>query len=138
MTATTSFANAYWAEGTNQYTQVQEIPQEKLESDKLGPSLGTFKLTSYCTGHCCNGKWGNTTVLGGPIIPGQTIAVDSRIIPIGTWVYINIPGQGWQKFRAEDVGGGVKGQHIDIAVLHHHETSNPAYNGYAEVRIGLA
>ncbi len=104
----------------------------------LGPSLGVFKLTSYCTGHCCNGKWGNITALGTKITPHHTIAVDRRVIPLGTWVYINIPGQGWQKFLAEDIGGGVKGNHIDIAVQNHNETFTPAYNGYAEVRIALA
>lgn len=104
----------------------------------LGPSLGMFRLTAYCTGHCCNGKWGNITALGTKITPRKTIAVDPRVIPLGTWVYINIPGQGWQKFLAEDTGGGVKGNHIDISVQNHYESFTPAYNGYAEVRIALA
>lgn len=100
-------------------------------------SFGMFKLTSYCTGHCCNGKWGNVTALGGPITPGRTIAVDESVIPLGTWVYINIEGQGWQKYRAEDTGSGVVGKHIDVAVYRHNETFNPVYNMYSEVRIAL-
>ncbi len=111
-----------------------EVSQE--EADRA-ISFGMFRLTSYCTGHCCNGKWGNITELGGPIVPGRTIAVDKSVIPLGTWVYINIEGQGWQKFRAEDTGSGVNGKHIDVAVLRHNETFNPAYNMFAEVRIAI-
>lgn len=46
----------------------------------------------------------------------HTIAVDPKIIPLGSWVYISIfkeaPNKGW--FKAEDTGGAIKGKRIDI------------------------
>jgi 3D (Asp-Asp-Asp) domain-containing protein len=41
---------------------------------------------------------------------GRTIAVDKNVIPIGWWVYIE--GIGFR--RAEDTGGAVKGNKIDV------------------------
>jgi 3D (Asp-Asp-Asp) domain-containing protein len=41
---------------------------------------------------------------------GRTIAVDTNVIPMGTWVYIE--GIGLRK--AEDTGGAVKGKKIDV------------------------
>ncbi len=50
------------------------------------------------------------TALNRPAIPGRTIAVDPRIIPFDSLVFI--PGFGWRV--AEDVGGAIKGYKIDI------------------------
>ena len=65
------------------------------------------------------------------------VRLHESVIPLGTWVYINIEGQGWQKYRAEDTGNGVVGKHIDVAVYRHNETFNPVYNMYSEVRLAL-
>ena len=50
------------------------------------------------------------TALNRPAIPGRTIAVDPRIIPFDSLVFI--PGFGWRV--AEDVGSAIKGYKIDI------------------------
>jgi 3D (Asp-Asp-Asp) domain-containing protein len=46
----------------------------------------------------------------------RSIAVDPRLIPLGSIVYIaayrHTAGHGW--FRAEDVGGAIIGRHIDV------------------------
>lgn len=51
-----------------------------------------------------------------PLVPWESIAVDPRLIPLGSWVYIPAartgPGKGW--FLAQDTGGAIKGRHLDI------------------------
>lgn len=79
--------------------------------------LGDFKITYYCSEvrkHIC-GIGTGTTATGTQVTPGRTIAVDPKIIPYGTQVYIE--GIGWR--TAEDCGGAVKGKHIDVAVKDH-------------------
>jgi len=56
-------------------------------------------------------KWRDgKTALGRKAIPGRTIAVDPRIIPFDSLVYI--PEFGW--WVAEDVGSAIKGYRIDM------------------------
>ncbi|TCS80175.1 3D domain-containing protein [Tepidibacillus fermentans] len=55
---------------------------------------------------------GSYTYLGTRPTPGRTIAVDPNVIPLGWWVYI----EGFGFRRAEDIGGSVKGNIIDIYV----------------------
>lgn len=80
-----------------------------------GTYLGTFKITHFCPCYVCNGSYGNHTAWAGEIIPGQTIAVDPSVI--GKLQWVNIDGYGLR--RAEDCGGGVQGNHIDVAVQTH-------------------
>lgn len=79
--------------------------------------LGDFKLTHYCVEtfeHIC-GTGTGLTATGTNVAAGRTIAVDPSIIPYGTEVYIE--GYGWR--IAEDCGGAVNGNQIDIAVDTH-------------------
>lgn len=76
-----------------------------------------FKLTAYCPCKQCSGKWGNSTASGKKAKSDHTVAVDKNVIPLGTMVEI-----GGKKYTAEDVGGGVKGNHIDIYFNTHQET----------------
>ena len=76
----------------------------------------TFVVTYYCTAACCNGNSHRRTASGTYLTPGRSIAVDPRIIPLGTVVYIN-----GHKYRAEDTGGAIKGYRIDICVSSHSE-----------------
>lgn len=50
------------------------------------------------------------TATGVKATEGRTIAVDPNVIPLGWWVYIE--GVGYR--RAEDTGGAVKGNKIDV------------------------
>lgn len=79
--------------------------------------IGDYKLTHYCTekrAHIC-GLGAGITATGTQVTAGRTIAVDPRVIPYGTEVYIE--GYGWRV--AEDCGGAVNGKHIDVAVETH-------------------
>ena len=108
-----------------------------------GRSLGTFKLTGYCTCYKCTGKNSpeytgrpSRTATGTTPTMNRTISVDPDVIPLGTWVEINLPGVGWQRFHAEDTGGKwVQGNHIDIYAGSHSNAYSAKYNGYAEVRL---
>lgn len=79
--------------------------------------LGTFKTTAYCPCYQCSEGWGRQTSSGALATANHTVAVDKRVIPIGTKLLIN-----GQVYVAQDVGGGVKGNHIDIFYNTHGET----------------
>lgn len=80
-------------------------------------SLGTFKLTGYCPCYSCSEGWGRHTSTGAMASANHTIAVDPRVIPYGTKVMIN-----GTVYTAEDKGGGVRGNHIDVFYNTHQET----------------
>ncbi len=72
-------------------------------------SLGFFRTTGYCPCKQCSEGWGRRTSTGSIATSGHTIAVDPRVIPYGSKVMI-----GGTIYTAEDRGGGVKGNHVDI------------------------
>lgn len=81
--------------------------------------LGDFKITHYCKelyAHIC-GTGNDLTATGTKVTVGRTIAVDPKVIPYGTKVYIE--GYGFR--IAEDCGSAVKTNHIDVAVNTHSE-----------------
>lgn len=84
--------------------------------EKEDEFLGVFKITHYCPCEICNGSWSGTA-WAGEITPGRTIGVNPDIIKPLSWVYID----GYGLRRAEDTGGAISGNHIDIAVATHDE-----------------
>lgn len=71
--------------------------------------LGEYTLTAYCGCSHCSGGWGNKTSTGTTCKAKHTIAVDPKVIPYGSKIYIN-----GNEYTAEDCGGGIKGKRIDI------------------------
>ena len=71
--------------------------------------LGSFKITGYCPCYSCSEGYGRRTASGRLATAGRTVAVDPRVIPMGTRLLID-----GQEYLAEDVGGAVKNNHIDI------------------------
>ena len=72
--------------------------------------LGTFEITAYCAcGYCCNGSNDGLTYTETVATEGRTIAVDPSVIPLGSIVEIN-----GVNYVAEDIGGAIKNNHIDI------------------------
>ena len=103
---------------TNKITQIPQSPSiaySPIKNYTIGEYIGRFKVTHYCTCSICNGGYGNSTAYGGAIRPGITIAVDPRVIKKLSWVYID----GYGARLAEDVGGAIKGNRIDMAVSDH-------------------
>jgi len=80
-------------------------------------SLGIFKTTGYCPCYQCSEGWGRHTCTGAIARSGHTIAVDPRVIPYGSQVIIN-----GVQYTAEDRGGAVRGNHIDIFYDTHAQT----------------
>lgn len=79
--------------------------------------LGEFKITAYCPCTKCCGKWANGITSTGVIAQAnRTIAVDPKVIPYGTTVMID-----GKEYIAEDCGGAIKGNRIDIYFDTHQE-----------------
>ncbi|HWR44456.1 3D domain-containing protein [Sporomusa sp.] len=74
-----------------------------------------IKATAYAPGPHDNGQWGNLTYMGTQVRPG-VIAVDPRIIPLGSRLYIEFADGNGMYGVAEDTGGAIKGNRIDIAM----------------------
>ncbi len=79
-------------------------------------SLGVFTLTAYDACVICCGKTDGITATGTHATQGRTIAVDPNVIPYGSRVRI-----GEQIYVAEDTGGRIKGNHIDVFLNTHEE-----------------
>lgn len=73
-------------------------------------NLGTFRISHYCPCAKCNDGYKRTKT-GKPYKPYEMVAVDPRVIPLGTKVRIN-----GKVYTAEDIGGAIKGNRIDILV----------------------
>lgn len=73
------------------------------------------KATAYAPGPHDNGEWGSLTHMGTTVRPG-VIAVDPAVIPLGSRVYIEYPDGTGAYAVAEDTGGAIKGNRIDIAM----------------------
>ena len=73
-----------------------------------------FAITYYCPCEKCCGKSDGITESGTIATEGRTIAVDPDVIPLGTTITI-----GGHDYIAEDIGGAIKGLHIDIYVNDH-------------------
>lgn len=94
--------------------------------------LGDYSITHYCCEryeHVC-GTGNGITSTGTTVTAGRTVAVDPSVIPYGTTMYIE--GYGFRV--AEDCGGAVNGNHIDVAVETHSE-ANIMGSGYKGVWI---
>jgi 3D (Asp-Asp-Asp) domain-containing protein len=79
-----------------------------ITADHPRPPLGRFKLTAYSGPQL--GQARPITATGTSARAGRTVAVDPKVIPLGSRIYIDGIGER----IAEDIGGGVKGQHIDL------------------------
>lgn len=87
----------------------------KIKNESKRKYVGNFTITYYCPCVRCNGKH-TTTATGTKFQPYKTIAVDPKVIPLGSQVHIQD-----LTYIAEDTGGGIKGNRIDICVSNHQE-----------------
>lgn len=77
-----------------------------------------YTVTAYDADEACTGSWaGGPTASGVMPVAGITVAVDRKVWRLGSCVYI----LGLGKRIAQDVGGAIKGKHIDLFMGSHNE-----------------
>lgn len=112
-------STACWAvrlleEEPEEVVSSSDIHEVNATEDMYGDSLGEYDITYYCACEkCCDVETG-LTATGTQVAEGRTIAVDPSVIPYGTQVII-----GGHVFTAEDCGGAIKKNRIDIYVNSH-------------------
>jgi 3D (Asp-Asp-Asp) domain-containing protein len=99
--------------------RVQEVMTTSGQSLAFSKVLD-IKATAYSSSLEENGKWGAVDFLGNELKLG-TIAVDPKVIPLGTKVFVTgydfsgLPTGGFVA-TANDIGSAIKGKRIDIFV----------------------
>lgn len=81
----------------------------------------TFRATFYSnsvksTGKKPGDKGYGITYSGNPTEVGLTVSVDPDVIPLGSWIVVRFPDGTMETYRADDIGSGIRGNHIDIFV----------------------
>ena len=93
--------------------------------------LGKFTITHYCPcEQCCGVGGGKITASGTVPKAGRTVGVNPNLIPYGTKLKIG----GQEGYVAEDTGGGIGWNHIDVFCNSHQEALNKGV-GYKKVWI---
>lgn len=105
------------AELNKQYAAATALENYSAPSVLKGTNLGKFRISFYCPCSICNGSSHNVTASGEPLSVGTTVAVDPSVIPLGSQIYID--GIGWR--IAQDTGGAIRGDEIDVLVSSHSE-----------------
>ena len=116
-----------------------ETDKEDDTNQAIEPvNLGNFKLTAYCSCSLCCGKWANNRpngivygAIGEELKEGYSIAADPEVISYRTEVIIN-----GHTYKAQDCGGGIKGNEIDIYFENHNDALDFGVQ-YADVFIKL-
>ncbi len=104
----------------------EDFENEKIEAALLARShvIDECTVTFYCNEqypHIC-GTGDGIAADGTQVLPWATCAVDPSIIPLGSTVMIDLgDGEGTRTLVANDTGGAIKGNHIDLCVGSHEE-----------------
>ena len=101
----------------------EEAENELIEAALLARAhvIEDVTVTHYdCCIQCC-GKDDGITASGRKATPGVTVAVDPNVIPLGSDVMVDYGDGEIHYYRADDTGGAVKGNHIDLCVGSHEE-----------------
>lgn len=102
----------------------RQQPSPEEQEAQLAPwanKIENCTVTYYdCCVKCC-GNAAGITYSGVQAVPYETCAVDPEVIPLGSAVSVDYGDGVLHHYRAEDIGGGVKGNHIDVCVADHEE-----------------
>ena len=87
-----------------------------LEDNKT--YLGKFKITHYCAcKKCCGANAQGITASGKRVEEGKTIAVDTKVIKIGSKILTD----GYGEYEAQDTDSAIKGNVIDVYASDHNK-----------------
>ena len=104
----------------------EEAENELIEAALLARAnvIEGVTVTFYCNErypHIC-GTGDGIAADGTPVLAWATCAVDPDVIPLGSTVLVDLgDGYGLRTLVANDTGGAVKGNHIDLCVATHDE-----------------
>ena len=110
---------------------IQSAPAEAAPAEEPDPTagmraMGTFTATNYCPCRICCGEWADKrpkdengesivyTASGTRAQAGRTAAVDPAVIPMGSRILIRWPDGTEEEYVAEDRGGAIRGNRIDL------------------------
>ena len=109
---------------TEEFSEAKTIEQTTSKTQ-------TFELTAYCPCEICCGEYANNRPIdeneksivygstGERLTSGYSIAVDPNVIPYGSEVIID-----GSVYKAQDCGGAIKGNRIDVYFDNHQEALN--------------
>ena len=100
--------------------EIDETTQQYMEREQPSVSRGTRTMIVEATGYSRYDAGCGDYTASGTYLQHGIIAVDPSVIPMGTRVYI--PGYGVAV--AEDTGGAIVGNRIDVAFDSHQEAIN--------------
>ena len=100
--------------------ETAESEEETTEIEEEQDNEITVVATAYCPCDECSEGYGAMTATGVKAQAGRTIAVDPSVIPYGTYVYLE---DNEQTYVAEDCGGAINGNEIDIFFNTHAEVT---------------
>lgn len=99
-------------EQTDKYLELVKA-EEPMKTNYPKRSVGNFVLSFYTPHELGRPVEKLHTASGTRPKEGRTIAVDPKVIPLGSTVYI----EGFGYYIAEDTGGAIKGNRIDVFMM---------------------
>lgn len=115
---------AEYAENPNEEMLIEQALLNKATK------IENCRVTYYCAEpyeHICGYGLG-VTKSGRELVPHWSCAVDPAVIPLGASVLVDFGDGIIHYYSADDTGGGVKGNHIDICLPTHSECFEQPYN----------
>lgn len=100
-------------EMTDNYLEIVKAEQPMKNVNYPKRNAGKFQLSFYTPHELGKSAEKLRTATGSTPREGRTIAVDPKVIPFGSTVYI----EGYGYYIAEDTGSAIKGNRIDIFML---------------------
>lgn len=105
--------------GTTKQVEEDGVIDREVETTRQS-NRENYVITAYCPCYECSEGYGKHTATGKVATEGRTVAVDPKKIPYGT--KLEIEGVGVRV--AEDCGGAIKGNKIDLYFDTHQEVLN--------------